>query len=593
MLETIRRCLQLIDANHKGRWVMLVAIALLVGLFELGAAVLIFVLLGLVAADGAPLSLPIIGDLRERFPNVEEPKLIGTLAVVMAVFFVARGGLYLFQSYLQNRVVHNAGTAMSTALLRNYLSMPYALHLRRNSAELIRNAYYSVLDVVMHALVPMVSLASEGLLVLSILVALLVTAPQVTVLVVALLAPVTLLLARAVQPRMQKLGSLNQDAATESLKAIQQGLGGVREIKLLAREEHFESTFAMGRSRLASSLYRRALLQDVPRVAIETAVMLFILAFLGMTVWREGSLGNTVAVLGLFAYSILRVLPSLNRILSHLNNLRFGLAAVENVYDDFILSSARDRSSTDGAELRFENALEVDHVHFRYPGADEDVLVDVSFSVRRGESIGIVGTTGSGKSTLVDVLLGLLTPTSGDVLVDGVSVIENPQPWHRLLALVPQTVFLLDDSIRRNVAFGLPDPEIDDQAVADALRTAQLRSFVQGLPDGLDTTVGERGIRLSGGQRQRVAIARALYRKPAILFLDEGTSALDNETESQLVASLHDLKGGRTLFTVAHRLSTVAGCDRIIVLEEGRVADIGGYEDLIARSQAFQRLARS
>jgi ABC-type multidrug transport system fused ATPase/permease subunit len=233
----------------------------------------------------------------------------------------------------------------------------------------------------------------------------------------------------------------------------------------------------------------------------------------------------------------------------------------------------------------------VDKVSYHYPNHERLVLDHVSVAIDRGTSLGVVGSTGAGKSTLIDLVLGLLSPTSGTISVDGIDVFANRIAWQRRLGVVSQSVFLLDDTLRRNVAFGLPDGDIDDQRVAEAIDAAHLGDFVESLPEGVETVVGERGARLSGGQRQRVAIARALYRRPEVIVFDEGTSALDNLTESAIMSALEALHGDRTLIIVAHRLTTVRRCDQIVLLENGRVIDTGTYDDLVERSASFRRMA--
>ena len=526
--------------------------------------------------------------------GMDNSNFLVMLTVFIGAFFLVRGVLYLLQSYARSRAAHNAGATLSNRLFAGYLALPYAFHLRRNSSELIRNTQYAVMELVQNAFIPIVTIASESLLVISILGALIATAPVVTIFVVALLGPIVLALMRLLQPRLQSLGETSQEMAASNVKILQQSFEGVRDIKLTGRRAFFADEFARSRSALATSLYRKEVLQDVPRVVVETAIVGFILGFIGISVTVGGGVLRSVPVLGLFAYAVFRVLPSLNRVLASANSLRFGFAAIDHVYTDLIAIEEVRAPSEDGrpaTELSFTQHIRLSGVTFRYENAARPAVEDIDLSVDRGESVGFVGATGSGKSTLIDLVIGLLEATTGGVLVDEVDIRTNLVGWHAQIGMVPQRVFLLDDTLRRNIAFGIADEDIEPDAITDSVELAQLGEFVASLPDGLETVVGERGVRLSGGQMQRVAIARALYRRPQVLVFDEGTSALDRVTESRLMRALATLRGDRTLLIVAHRLATVRECDRIVLLSGGRIMDIGSYEDLNRRSLQFRELA--
>ena len=592
MLDGLRNVARVIERGARKRWLLLFALAVAVSVSEIVGAFLIFVLLGLISSPDAAVQLPVIGDVRALFPNVADRDLVAYVAGFVACFFVVRGALYLIQSYLQNRVAQNLGVQLSSRLLRGYLRMPYARHLERNSAELVRTAFSSVNEIVAGVLIPVVAVIAESLIVLGVFAALLLVAPAVTLLAALSIGLLVLFLLRVIQPRMASLGVLNQEVIGTTYKVLQQSLEGVRDIKVLGREPYFERQFSQSRATAARTMYLRNVLLDAPRAVVETALVILIVVFLVVAVRRSTQPQDLLAVLGLFAYAVLRVLPSVNRIVANANSIRYGGAAVDLVLADLdALDTGPWQPLPSQPTLPFERCLEVSHVSFAFSPDGPLVLDVVDLTVRRGESIGVVGPTGAGKSTLLDVVLGLLRPTHGQVLVDGVDVQSDLTGWHRQLGVVPQLVFLVDDTLRGNIALGEGPEEIDEQALRDAVRIAQLEDVVAGLDQGLDTVVGERGVRLSGGQRQRVAIARALYRRPSILVFDEGTSALDARTEAAFTASLEALHGEKTIFTVAHRLGTVRNHDRIVVLEHGRVADIGTYDELLARSSTFRSIA--
>ena len=594
MRTATRQIMELIGAGRRGRWVGLVVLAAAVSVAEAVGAVLVYVLLRLVTQPKATISLPVVGDVRERFPSLDERELVLLAAAVIGTFFLARAALYLSQSYLQNRISFNTGVALSSRLLRGYLASSYEAHLRRSSAESIRNAHESVQLLAQQVLLPGVALVSEGLLIVVVFLVLLAVAPAATALIVVALVPLMVVLVRGLQPRLVRYGETSQEMSTASLQTLSETLGGYREIKLLDRASYFERRFDVSRERLARAFYLRSFLLDIPRIGVETGLILFILAFLAVSVDSDGASGQTVTVLGFFAYAGLRVLPSLNRIMVNLQQIRFGMPLIGQLHRDVVAADAASASTvlTPVEAMPFDRSITVDRVAIRYDGHDADALSDVSLEIARGEWLGVVGPTGGGKSTLIDVLTALLPPTRGALLVDGRDVWDEPRAWHAHLGIVPQTIFLLDDTIRRNVALGVVDDDIDDDRVDEAIRLARLDDWVARLPKGLQTPVGERGVKLSGGQRQRVAIARALYRRPDVIVFDEGTSALDSATETEVMDALQGLRGGRTLVTVAHRLTTVRECDRVAVIDDGRLVAIGGFDELQRESVAFRSLAR-
>lgn len=594
MREHIRRCFRMVNVGSRHRWPVLIGLALVVSVVEATGAALIFSLLAFVSNAGEPVQLPIVGDLSDRLPDLGRNDLVAVAAGIVALFFVLRGVVSLANVYLQGRVAENTGAVLASRLMYGYLRLPYEFHLQRNSAELLRNVWSSVAEIVGRVLVPVVSLISELFIVIAILAVLFVTAPAATALAIAVLAPTTLLLLKVVQPRIALLGEQTQLILAEVFRSLQEGLTGVRDIKVLGRELYFQATFAEQRLELARRAYLRSTLVETPRLLIETVIVLLVLLFVVFGARNSSPSGDTVAVLGLFAYAVLRLLPSLNRIVTSFNNFTFAGAAIDDVYEDLelIIDTEPPVGADDGTIMPFERELRLSMLTYRYEPGLEAALEGIDLTIRRGESVGIVGPTGGGKSTLLDCMLGLLTPTGGAVLVDGRDIREDVRAWQRNIGAVHQTIFLVDGTLRRNIAFGVPDTELDEAKLHSAISNAQLEEMVAALPHGLDTRLGERGVRLSGGQRQRVAIARALYRSPELIVFDEATSALDNTTEAELMGAVDRLRADRTIVIVAHRLSTVRRCDRIIVIEGGRVTGEGRYDELLADHVTFRRFAK-
>ena len=591
MLNTTRQAMHLIGREYRGRWVLLIIIAVIASAFEMVGAALVYVLISLVTDPGGEIEIPVVGDLRTQFAGMDETTVLVGFAIVMVVFFLLRAVVHIGKEYAQSRIAYNAGARLSETLAAGYLAMPYAFHLRRNSAGLIRNSYQAVNEVVTQVFVPMIRIAAEAILVLVMMLFLVLLAPVATGLAVLVIGGSAVLLTVVVQPRLKRIGTRAHALQRETLSILQQSLHGIRDIKVLGREQAFAREFGRGRKRLARTLYLRHTAGELPRDVMETALIGFILAFFVIAVVTTQGLEGSLSVLGLFAYAGLRLQPSLKEIIRGLNHLKFASAPIEDLDHDLRIVRGVRPADHDRAPLEFVREWRADGVEFRYEETTRPALRDINLSIAPGELIGICGPTGGGKTTLVDVLTGLLEPTKGQVTVDGLDLREHARRWHANLGIVPQMVFLTDDTLRRNIALGVPDADIDDQGVLDAVRQAQLGPFVSSLPDGLDTLVGERGVRVSGGQRQRIAIARALYHQPQVLVFDEGTSALDNTTEAQLMSDLERLRGDRTIVMVAHRLSTVRTCDRVVLVEAGRIAGIGTFDELRATNQAFQRLA--
>lgn len=587
---TIRRYASLIPPRLRRRWIGVVLLGVLVSAIEAVGAVLVYGLVSLTTDPGATIELPVIGDVRRWLPALPQDQLVMVMAAAVGVFFLVRAAVVLGQRYFEERTTQLTGVDLSVRLLQRYLRLPYSFHLQRNSSELIRNTNDSVGEVLGSILAPGVRILSQGMVALTLIILLLATAPLATGLAFLLIGPVVLITMRVVQPRLKRQGLISERAAARSYQALQQSLHGYRDITVLGRQDYFLSMFRSARLTIADTRYRRAVLSSFPRVSIEAAVIVFIAAFITVVTAVGDGQQRSLPILGLFAYAALRIMPAINGVVGSLNAMRFGRAAFDHVETDLAAPLPPSRGSAQ--RLPFKTEVRVEQVCFQYDGTDSPTLHDVELVIPRGNSVGIVGATGAGKSTLVDLLVGLAAPTTGRVTIDGEDLAGREAAWQRNIGLVSQQVFLLDDTLRANIALGVDVSEVDEVRVREAVHLAQLEEFVASLPAGLDTMVGERGVRVSGGQRQRVAIARALYPQPSVLVFDEGTAALDNLTEAALIDALARLRRTHTIITVAHRLSTVKDFDRIVFMRDGRIEDIGRFEELAVRNEHFRRLAR-
>lgn len=508
--------------------------------------------------------------------------VIGGMLALVVVYLVKE----LFLAMLAWRQMHFAfgvQAYLSQRLFSTYLHQPYTFHLQRNSAQLIRNVVNEVSMFTGSGMLPAMTLLTELLVLVGLCSLLLLVEPLGALIVVSVLGVATWGFYRLTRARIACWGEARQMHEGMRLQHLQQGLGGVKDVKLLGRENEFLARYD-SHNRLSARVERlQNTMNQLPRLWLEF-LSVSGLAILVISMLAQGrALESVLPTLGLFAATAFRLIPSVNRVLGALQVLRYSKPVIELLHSELKLAEPeRVDSSSHGAA--FNSALELRQVSYSYPNVAATALQDITLTIHRGESVGFIGTSGAGKSTLVDILLGLLTPDSGEVRVDGCDIQANLRGWQNQIGYVPQSIFLTDDTLRRNVAFALPDDQINDVAVRRAVKDAQLEEFVASLPDGLETTVGERGVRLSGGQRQRIGIARALYHDPAVLVLDEASSALDNTTERDVLQAVRALQGSKTIIMVAHRLSTVANCCRLYRLHMGRVVEEGTPQTMVGEA---------
>jgi ABC-type multidrug transport system fused ATPase/permease subunit len=364
------------------------------------------------------------------------------------------------------------------------------------------------------------------------------------------------------------------------IQHLQQGLGGAKDVKLLGRESDFLNQYSIHNKESARVNQLNNTVQQLPRIWLELLAVCGLVALVLVMLAQGGALETIIPKLGLFAVVTFRLMPSISRLLNVMQSLKYCLPVIDVLQKDLILPAPEEQENK-STQSTFHKSLELQHITYTYPSADLPSLKDISLSIQCGESVGFIGTSGAGKSTLVDILLGLLPPDHGVVSVDGKDIQKNLRFWQNQIGYVPQSIYLTDDTLLRNIAFGLSSEQINQESVLKAIRAAHLDDFIQSLPEGLNTIVGERGVRLSGGQRQRIGIARALYHDPSVLVLDEATSALDTATEVGVMEAVRELHGSKTIIIVAHRLSTIEHCDRLYQLENGQIKTYGTPNDVL------------
>lgn len=498
------------------------------------------------------------------------------LALIMAAIYILKNIFLLFQLSIQNRFVFRNMFDTQQRLLHNYLMRPYEYFLNIKSGEVLRIVSTDTSST-FNILTTLLQLFTELVVSTVLIITVFFVVPNVTLGIAALLLIMILLIQIILRPILRKAGIKNRDSFAQMNQWLLQAIQGIKEVKVMEKEHFFEESFAENGRIYVKTTNQNATFGSVPRFMLEAISMAAFFIVVAVMIYGGTELEDIVPMLSAVAMAAIRLLPSANRISQSMSILAFGETALDKMLEnlreinDYNLSQKPYFAFADNKEIkRFEQEIRFQNVDYKYPSGKE-VLKNASMVIRKGDSVGIVGASGAGKTTTVDLMLGLLQPNNGAIYIDGMNMLSNLHGWLNQIAYIPQTIFMLDGNVRENVAFGVSKNEIDDDKVWSALHEAAVDHDVKEFPDVLDTQLGERGLRLSGGQRQRIGIARALYTNPEILFFDEATSALDNETESEIMKSIEKLHGAKTMIIIAHRLTTIEGCDHIFRVEEGKI----------------------
>lgn len=599
MIPIVRHALGIVDAWTRRRVAASVVLSLVLAGLEMTAFGLLYGLLGLIADAGA--ELPGVVKVLEGIVDADtRSSLISSMAVLTVALLLIKTAIAAAVARWQAGVQAQTESRLAKRLYREYIGQPYLFHVDRNSSFLIRNLTANVGTLSGSVVGGIITTVTEGAVLAGVFVTLAIVEPLLAVSIAAFATLVVAGYLIVITPVIQRAAAREQDLTQVLLQSMDEGFGGIKAVQVFDVAEDVTSAYGTIRDEHAGVRATTTFVQRIPQYYLEACMVVGVSAAAILLSTTQSASGEAYATIGLLIAAALRVLPSVNRFLGALNAIRIGGASVQNLMRERkvggqLSSDMTPRPSED--RVRLAKALLVERVSFTYPRADEPVLRDVNLCIRAGESVGIVGASGSGKTTLIDLLLGLLVPAQGTVRIDETVLTEaNVGHWRRQIGYVPQDTFLMDATILENVVFHRRFASTSDaeRAVWRALDEAQLAEFVAGLPGGLAARVGERGTRLSGGQRQRLGIARALLDKPAVLVLDEATSALDADTEKAINDTVTALRGQMTMLIVAHRLSTVRACDRIVIMEAGAVADQGTFDELAKRNATFARMvARS
>ena len=594
MLTIYRRLWELLDRRERRRVGALLALVVVMGLVDLAGVASILPFLAVLSNPAIVETQPLLAAVYGGLGFTETRPFLVLLAAATFAVVVGSQAVKALTTYALTRFSTMRKYSLGARLLEGYLRQPYPWFLNRHSADLGKTVLSEVDQVVTTAVMPGLQLLAHGAVVLA-LVSLLVALDPV----IALVGAVTIGGAYALvfgfaRRYLARIGRDRLAANRERYAVAQEAMGGIKDVKLLGLEGTYLQRFRAPAFRFSRHQADAAIIAQVPRYLLEAiafgAMLLLVLVLL---VRGDGTIGAVLPLLGVYAFTGVRLFPALQQLYGAVTKLRFAGPALEALHADLVATrtSAVPAAPAQPALVPQER-LALENVSYTYPGAERPALAGLDLAIDVNTTVGLVGATGAGKTTAVDVLLGLLEPDAGRLVVDGEPIgAHNRRAWQRAVGYVPQHIFLTDDTVAANIALGVPAGEVDPTAVERAARIAELHRFVtEELPRGYDTAVGERGVRLSGGQRQRIGIARALYHDPAVLILDEATSALDNRTERAVMDAVHNLAHAKTIVMIAHRLSTVRACDRIFMLEHGRCAAEGTYDLLLEESFSFRSL---
>lgn len=500
------------------------------------------------------------------------------LLIGLMVIYVVKNLYILFLTYKQNSFITRNRNKMISRVMAEFLNRPYEKYLGADIPTVFRITD-SDIPQTFSLILAMLQLASEVVVSLLIFVVLLWQNVFMTLFIIAVFGLLTLFIIKVFKPALNRIGAKNQSIQSRIAKWRIQATYGLKDVKVLNREEFFVRNY-YETGRVGADVARNyAVLNNTPRLLIETVFIVSVLSFVAVYIGGGGEAEAITKTIATFGVAAIRVLPSVNRINTYITEIAYNQPSLDFVYEnlqegmktDAMLAERKANSQTE--KIKLEDKIELDHISFHYPDSPKAIFKDAHMTVPRGKSVGIIGASGAGKSTIVDVLLGLLHAQEGKITCDGVDIFKNYESWLAQVGYIPQSIYLIDESIRDNIAFGIDADKIDDKRLWEVLEEAQLKEFIEELPEGLDTTIGDRGVRLSGGQRQRIGIARALYNDPEILVFDEATSALDNDTEAAVMEAVNSFHGKKTMIIIAHRLNTIEKCDIIYKVENAKLVE--------------------
>ncbi|WP_026504989.1 ABC transporter ATP-binding protein [Butyrivibrio sp. NC3005] len=552
---------------------------------------LIFILIGTVLELlGVSAVKPVINSILDKdiilttepystiagFLNITDPNMfVLAMLIGIIIIYIVKNAYIIFMYNRQYKYIYSNMRELSTKLMRFYLNQSYSYHKKKNSSELLRNVNQDIADF-FGTVQAIVMLTTEFLTVSVLILYLFIRDKTITVAIGLIMCILMLLFMKVYKKYLLKMGEKNRHYEEQVNKWVQQGFNGIKEVKVMNKEGFFYRKYDEAFAGRVRSEYTYHTMVSIPKPIIEAAAMSALLGTIGLKLLMGVNTHYFIPTISIFAVAAVRMLPSVNRIAEYLGTIVYQKPAITAIYNDLEemkRTQTRDICLEDrqkDGKLSLKNALHIKNVSFHYEDSKKMILNDISFDIEKNTSVAFIGQSGAGKTTIADLILGVLPPTSGKILADDVDIKGRMDAWHNAIGYIPQSIYLMDDTIAKNVAFGIDEDDIDYDRLRKACERAQLMDVINSLPDGYETIVGEHGVRFSGGQRQRIGIARALYSEPEILILDEATSALDNDTEAAVMQAIDALHGEMTLIIIAHRLSTIRNCDKVYRIGNGK-----------------------
>jgi ATP-binding cassette, subfamily B, bacterial PglK len=571
-MSSFNKFLSLLTVSEKGKAKLLVILMTFGMILETLSIGLIVPVVGLLVKQDMLNQYPAIQHLVTLLGNPSPSGLIMFVMLFLVVMYALKN-LYLgYMAWQQTHFAYDVQRQLSNRLFDIYLTQPYTFHLQRNSAQLIRNITVetNLLSISINAFLLVIA---ESLVIIGIASLLFWFEPIGALAVVSILSIAGYGFLRLTKRKIIHWGAQRQHHDGMRIQHLQQSLGCIKDLILLNRQNHFLEQFKLHNQQSIEVTSRQVSLHHIPRLGLEFFAISALACLILVMLYQGKNLSEIVPILGLFAAAAFRLLPSANRMLQSIQTVRFAIPIVNLLHDELKLAQSLS-SEQSSYVFNHSGQIKISNLCFSYPDTETLALKNIEATIEKGTTVGLIGASGSGKSTLVDLMMGLLQPISGEISIDGHNIHQNIKSWQSKIGYVPQTIYLMDDTIRRNIAFGVDAAAINEQALADAIKAAQLNDFIENLGVGLDTIVGEHGVKLSGGQRQRIGIARALYHNPEVLILDEATSALDVKTESDVMAAIDALHGQKTIIIITHRMTTVENCDHLYELEAGSIKSV-------------------
>ena len=563
----------ILNSSQK-RWGVVILICIMIGAVveTLGVSIIVPLVNAMLTPDAVRQKIPIEG-VKSFLQGKSDSELIMYMSLTVIIVYILKNLYLIFLSYIRSWYSCRIQREISVNMMNSYMKRGYSFFLNSNVSELLRGVGGDVSGLY-NVVFQSFKIIAEGLTAACICIYIMVTDFYMALAVAGIGFLCVLLILLVFKNKMTKYGKIYRRYIGVTNKNSIQAFEGIKEILVLRREEHFKKCYADSYMIMQKANVIHSVASESPAYIIEAACVTGMIVAVCFKVIFSSDVETLIPQLAAYAIGAFRILPSLGRISSSFNTMIYSIpsmnATYENVYEANQFEKNYDSNGNGNREekLELKDAIRIKNVCWKYSEDGRAILEDININIEKGTSVAFIGQSGAGKTTLADIILGLLHPQKGDILVGGKSIFESPHEWANLVGFVPQSVYLIDDTIRNNVAFGIDEEEIDDEQVWYALEQAQLADFVSTLPEGMQNIVGDRGIRLSGGQRQRIAIARALYKNPEVLVLDEATSALDTETESAVMEAIEYLQGHKTLIIIAHRLTTIQNCDVIYEIKE-------------------------